>query len=258
MQARPILLPRPTAGRGSRAGSFGVAVALHLLGLALVLSLHAPPVARPGAAGWTLSLEQDDPGGGGGGAGGESVQMIQLPPPPRPPAPETAPELATAVDVLDQPVELPALSDTLTRREVAPLEVQGRGTIAARDLALGRGPGTGGGSGTGSGTGSGSGSGSGTGPGRGSGAGGDGVRPPAPLTILIPPAATPAVRGKAATVRLQVDSVGVVRDADVVVSSGDRGYDEKLRRIAMGWRFRPARDAANRPVPYPFEISLRF
>ena len=49
-----------------------------------------------------------------------------------------------------------------------------------------------------------------------------------------------------------------VRDADVVVSSGDRGYDEKLRRIAMGWRFRPARDAANRPVAYPFEVSLRF
>lgn len=114
------------------------------------------------------------------------------------------------------------------------------------------------GSGTGGGTGTGSGAGSAAGAGQGSGAAGDGIRPPAPLTILIPPAATSSVRGRNATVRLQVDSVGVVRDADVVVSSGDHGYDEKLRRIALGWRFRPARDAANRPIPYPFEVSLRF
>ena len=52
-------------------------------------------------------------------------------------------------------------------------------------------------------------------------------------------------------VLLQVDSAGRVRSADVVVSSGDRSYDEQLRRIALGWRFRPARDAANRPVPLP-------
>jgi protein TonB len=134
-----------------------------------------------------------------------------------------------------------------------------RDTFRIGGLASGgEGAGAGPGSGTGSGGGSGSGTGTGTGSGRGAGRGGDGVRPPAPLTILIPPAATPSVRGKNATVRLQVDSAGVVRDANVVVSSGDRGYDEKLRRIAMGWRFRPARDAANRPVPYPFEVSLRF
>jgi len=75
---------------------------------------------------------------------------------------------------------------------------------------------------------------------------------------MIPPAATAAVRGKAATMLLQVDTVGAVWDADVVVSSGDRDYDEALRRIAMGWRFRPARDTADRPVPYPFEVSIAF
>jgi len=52
--------------------------------------------------------------------------------------------------------------------------------------------------------------------------------------------------------------MGAVRVADVVVSGGDRDYDEALRRIALGWRFRPARDAADRPVPYPFEVSLTF
>ena len=120
----------------------------------------------------------------------------------------------------------------------------------------GAGAGTGGGLGTGVGTGSGAGVGSGSG--AGSGPGGDGVRPPAPLTILIPPTATAGVRGKTATVLLQVDTVGAVRDANVVVSSGDRDYDEALRRIAMRWRFRPARDAADRPVPYPFEVSIAF
>ena len=74
----------------------------------------------------------------------------------------------------------------------------------------------------------------------------------------MPPTATAGVRGKAATVRLQVDSLGIVHDADVVVSSGDKGYDQKLRSVAMGWKVRPARDAANRPIPYPFEVSLRF
>ena len=120
----------------------------------------------------------------------------------------------------------------------------------------GAGAGTGGGLGTGVGTGSGAGVGSGSG--AGSGPGGYGVRPPAPLTILIPPTATAGVRGKTATVLLQVDTVGAVRDANVVVSSGDRDYDEALRRIAMRWRFRPARDAADRPVPYPFEVSIAF
>src|SRR5690606_35847901 len=111
------------------------------------------------------------------------------------------------------------------------------------------------GSGGGTGAGSGSGTGGGAGPG---GGGGDGIRPPAPLTILVPPTATASVRGGSAKVRLQVDSTGVVRDADVIVSSGDRRYDEQLRRVALGWRFRPARDAFNRPIAYPFEVSVSF
>lgn len=245
-------LPQAPADPRTRAISAAAAVLLHVGLIALVLSMKSPPVARPGPPGWALSLGAPDEGGGGGG---ESVHLMQLPepaletpalPPVVPTTEPLVPEIAIPEPTIDPSVL--ALAPPPDSFPSAPGGGSGGGA----------GSGAGAGSGTGSGTGSGSGVGSGTGAGRGPGSGGDGVRPPAPLTILIPPAATPSVRGKHATVRLQVDSVGVVRDADVVVSSGDRGYDEKLRRIALGWRFRPARNAANRPIAYPFEVSLRF
>ena len=248
--ARSLILPRPSAGPGSRAGSFALAALLYGLAIAGIMALRVAPEARPGAPGWALALEEGDAGGGGGG--GERVHMVQLPAPAAdvPPVPTVVPP----PEPLIPEVQLPDLVDPTTLA-LAPMP----DSFPVPGLSgAGSGTGVGPGSGSGSGGGSGSGTGTGTGSGSGRGRGGDGVRPPAPLTILIPPAATRAVRGKNATVRLQVDSVGVVRDADVVVSSGDRGYDEKLRRIAMGWRFRPARDAANRPVAYPFEVSLRF
>jgi TonB family protein len=250
-RARSLILPRPSHDRRERAGSLGFAALLHVLAAVLILSLKSLPEARPGAPGWALSLQEGDAGGGGGG--GERIQMIQLPEPPTE-VPALPPVVPTTELVIPD-IDIPDLVDPTRIALAAPPDsFPTPGGAASGGGGTGAGPG----SGSGSGGGSGSGTGLGTGPGRGSGRGGDGVRPPAPLTILIPPAATPSVRGKAATVRLQVDTIGVVRDADVVVSSGDRGYDEKLRRIAMGWRFRPARDAANRPVAYPFEVSLRF
>jgi TonB family protein len=172
------------------------------------------------------------------------------------PEPEATLEAPVSVEVPEVEVEIPEL--TLD----APVPDQ-LVTIAPPELAPPSGVGQGGappaGNGGGTGGGTGAGSGPGTGSGRGpGGGGGDGVRPPAPLTILVPPAATAAVRGGSAKVRLQVDSAGVVRGAEVLVSSGDRRYDEQLRRVALGWRFRPARDAANRPVPYPFDVSVTF
>jgi protein TonB len=248
-RARSLILPRPSNGRRERAGSIGIAVVLHVLAALMILSLKSPPEARPGAPGWAFALDEGEAGGGGGG---ERTHLLQL---PEPPADVPAlPLLVPTTEPLVPEVVLPDLVDPTMLALMAPPDSFPVPSGAGGGSGAGAGPG----SGTGSGGGSGSGVGPGTGSGRGAGRGGDGVRPPAPLTILIPPAATAAVRGKGATVRLQVDSGGVVRDADVVVSSGDRGYDEKLRRIAMGWRFRPARDAANRPVPYPFEVSLRF
>lgn len=245
-------LPRAPADPRARAASVGIAVLVHALLIVLVMSIESPPAARPGPPGWALSLTQPDEGGGGGG--GAPMTMLRLP--PAPPTDLAAPEIVPTPDPVVPDVEIPDLAVDPSALVLAVPPDSLPTTIGASPSG-GAGGGAGGGSGPGSGPGSGGGTGVGTGPGVGGGSGGDGIRPPAPLTI-IPPAATASVRGKQATVRLQVDSVGVVRDADVVVSSGDRGYDEKLRRTAMGWRFRPARDAANRPIPYPFEVSFRF
>ncbi|NJD10136.1 MAG: energy transducer TonB, partial [Gemmatimonadetes bacterium] len=96
--------------------------------------------------------------------------------------------------------------------------------------------------------------GSGIGPGTGRGR----LLAPSPNTILIPPQAPSAVKGRTVLVRLAVDSAGIVREVELVPSTGDRKYDEKLRKTAFGWRFRPARDAANRPVAAPFEFEYTF
>ncbi len=202
-----------------------------------------------------------DEGGGGGGEptlvalslgslGPESVDPLSAALAPLPPPPEVeevpVPEIALALEtaVPDPPLAPP------------PPAPAPRGGIAPAPPGGGT-PGIGRGAGGGAGPGSGRGIGPGSGPGTGAGPG-DGIRPPAPLTILMPPVVTDAVRGGSAKVLLQVDSAGRVSAADVVVSSGDRRYDEALRRVALGWRFRPARDPANRPVPYPFEVSVTF
>lgn len=245
-RAVSLTLPRPRDESGTRVGSAGASAIFHGLIVVLLLAVPVPSEPRPGVTGWTLDADARLGGGGGSGAGGE-VHLLQL---PVPPAAEAVPDLP------DLPALVAPTVPDLVPRIVSPPMI----AFESADPCFGAcdSPNTGAGAGGGLGMGVGTGSGAGVGAGAGSGPGGDGVRPPAPLTILIPPAATAGVRGKAATVLLQVDTVGAVRDANVVVSSGDRDYDEALRRIAIGWRFRPARDAANRPVPYPFEVSLAF
>ena len=247
-------LPQPPADPRARAVSFGVAVLLHALVILLVVSFKSPPEARPGPPGWALSLTQPDEAGGGGG--GATVTM-QLPAPPAEtsvPTPEVPTPQVVVPDVSVPEITIPQTTIAL----LPPPDSLPKAGGAAPVAGAGAGSGGRSGSGTGTGGGSGSGNGAGTGSGRGVGSGGDGVRPPMPLSVIIPPAATSSVRGKNASVRLQVDSAGVVRGADVIVSSGDHGYDEKLRKLALGWRFRPARDAGNRPIAYPFEVSFRF
>jgi TonB family protein len=84
------------------------------------------------------------------------------------------------------------------------------------------------------------------------------VRAPVPLSVLLPPTATAKARGGRATLVLHVDRLGKVKDAEVTVSSGDSNYDRLLRETALDWQFRPARDLANIPVEYLFEISFQF
>ncbi len=251
-------LPAPKNDRRSRIGSAGVATLIHLGVVALFLVIRAPIVQRAGPDGWAFGSEPGDASdAGSGGAGGDL--MIQLPPPP---AGDASPDLPAIPDLVAPVVpdletivvpdlEVPPPNDFIQRPVM-----DCNGPCRGIGLADGAGGGTGGGSGPGTGPGVGPATGSGSG--SGSGGGGTAIRPPAPLTILVPPKATSAVRGKAATVLLQVDSLGAVRDAAVVLSSGDKGYDQQLRRVALGWKFRPARDPANRPIAYPFQVSLKF
>jgi hypothetical protein len=49
-----------------------------------------------------------------------------------------------------------------------------------------------------------------------------------------------------------------VKDAEIIPSTGDRKYDSSLKRVALGWKFRPARDPANRPVAVLFDVTFTF
>lgn len=228
--------------------------AMHATVLAILLQ-GGPAPQRAGAPTWLFAELTED----GGGGGGESpvVRLAWGSPAPRStpeeltvpseiPVPELQlPEIAQVADV-ELSLETLATDRPAVVAPPAPSEPASAGGAGAS--APGKGRGVGGGTGAGLG--------SGAGPGAGTPA--QGIRPPAPLTILMPPVATDAVRGGTAKVRLQVDSTGAVSAVDVLVSSGDRGYDKQLRLVASGWRFLPARDAANRPVAYPFEVSVTF
>ena len=234
-----------------------VSTGIHALALAVLLQGGASP-QRTGAPTWLFAELTENAAGGGEPAvvrlaWGSPVSR-STPAEPTSPTPVHVPELQ-----LPEIAQVPPTDFSLEALEIERLVVAappllpgpvftGAGGASAR--------GQGGGAGGGTGRGTGAGLGSGTGPG--SGTPGEGIRPPAPLTILMPPAAIDAVRGGTAKVRLQVDSTGVVRAVDILLSSGDLGYDEQLRTVASGWRFRPARDAANRPVPYPFDVSVTF
>jgi len=59
-------------------------------------------------------------------------------------------------------------------------------------------------------------------------------------------------------VRLAVDSIGAVKDAEIIPSTGDRKYDTALKRVALGWKFRAARGPDNRPVAVLFDVTFTF
>ena len=214
-------------------------------------------------------------GGGGGGFGGERVTYVDIAPPaaaapevtltvpeatpPEPevepePQPETPPPPAPAPPVPAPPAPAPAAGSQPGAG--APSAGQGGGAGAGQGAGQGEGvgPGTGPGSGGGSGGGTGGGIGSGVGPGTGAGRG----TAPVPEFVLIPPSNAPrSVRGDSLMVKLDVDASGKVRDVEFR-STGDRGYDQKLRRTALEWRFRPARDTSNRPIPAAYVFALYF
>ncbi|HEX5725159.1 MAG TPA: energy transducer TonB, partial [Longimicrobiaceae bacterium] len=105
-------------------------------------------------------------------------------------------------------------------------------------------------------TGGGDGGGVGSGEGPGTGRGEGGTSMPRAELLLIPPDAPRALRGRTVEVTLTIDPAGRVREAEITRSSGDRRYDESLRRRSLEWKFYPARDAGNRPVEVKHRLEF--
>jgi periplasmic protein TonB len=210
------------------------------------------------------------PAGGGGGGGGELVEYIEIAPVPTDEVetlvleePEPEPEVAAEELPPEIPEVLPPLPPPLAIGPPAapPVpEVGSGGTGIGAGEGEGAGPGSGPGEGGGTGGGTGGGIGSGVGPGTGGGGGGEGsIRPPVPLSVILPPTPAPAsVRGRSVELRLSVDARGAVRSVQIVNPTGDRGYDQRLQRVAMDWRFQPARDQNNQPVAAQYPIVFSF
>jgi TonB family protein len=198
--------------------------------------------------------------GGGGGGGREDVISI-LVSKPEPPPTEAQLVVPTEVEPVPEVEEKPpepevelAIIDSVPKPATPANPPGGTGTGEGTGTGAGTGQGVGPGSGGGTGGGSGGGVGSGVGPGTGSGK----ILGPSPEVLLVPPTPPGNVRGKRVVVRLAVDSAGVVNDAEIIPSTGNRKYDETLKRTALGWRFRAARDPSNRPVGVLFDVTFTF
>ena len=262
---RPLPLSNLLASAPHRSEDLGrstaIAFLLHALVIAGLVWLSMRTNAfTPGDQGVGTGIGAGIAGGGGGGGAAEDVTYIQLPPAPAsaPAAPDVA-QVQMPVPALEIAPVVPPPLDMMTPPTVtvaaAPLpSTGGTGTGEGAGQGAGTGPGQGPGSGGGSGGGEGGGIGSGVGPGIGRGR----VLGPSPTVILMPPVATRGVRGKTVVVRLDVDSTGVVRQVELAPPTGDRSYDNALRRVALGWKFKPARDSDNKAVPAAFEVTFTF
>ena len=206
---------------------------------------------------------------GGGGGGAERIEYIDISPEaaaeveefvvPEPEIPEPEPEVPEpALPALETPAPAPSPAPPAA---AAPQPTPGAGSGAGEGTGTGTGtgPGDGPGAGGGSGGGTGGGIGSGEGTGTGGGGGGDGtIRPPVPMSVILPPTPPASVRGRTVELRLAIDARGAVTRADIVTPTGDRNFDNRLRRTALDWRFQPARDPQNRPVAAQVPISFSF
>ncbi len=184
-----------------------------------------------------------------------TVPEVAPPVEPEPePEPETPPPPTPAPPAPAPPTAAPAAGSQPNPGAASAGQGGGTGAGTGAGQGEGVGPGTGPGSGGGSGGGTGGGIGSGVGPGTGAGR----MVAPVPEFVLIPPSNPPrGVRGDSLVVRLNIDVAGKVRDVQFR-STGDRGYDQKLRRTAMEWRFRPARDPSSKPIAVAYDVTLQF
>ena len=173
--------------RGERrawALTLGASAVLHALGLALLVRIEPSP-PRAGATGWVFTVLAEEAGGGGGPAPIQlALRSLGSEADPDLPAPPASPEIEEPdIPTVDLALEAPVSPEPVPVAPPAPAPPPGG---VRREGA----PAVGGGTGGGAGAGSGPGTGAGVGPGSGGGGAGDGIRPPAPLTILVPPTAT--------------------------------------------------------------------
>ena len=243
---------------GGRAmGAMAASVLVHLLIVAgLFWGLREGGVLFADAPAGPGLFPDEAPGGGGGGGGGEQVTYYDIPAPPAP-APTPVPVEEEEVLVPPEPVPPPPPVETPKQPDAVPtpqpqpvVPTPGQGNAGSGNgSGTGEGTGTGTGTGSGSGSGSGSGDGSGTGSGQGPGRGGSGsISPPTWDFLIIPPQRPRGMASRDIEIRVRVDERGAVKEVQLNPATGNRGYDEALRRMARDWRFNPARDENNRPV----------
>lgn len=224
---------------------------------------------QPAGTGPALNFPEGGGGGGGGNGGEEVVSYVEVAAPaPQPvePVVETVPEEDVLIPPEPTPVPEPPRQEapkTETPQVQPPVAQPGPASPGAQagtggGVGPGQGPGEGSGVGPGTGSGTGGGNGSGTGSGNGDGNGGGGrIRPPSTDVLLIPPDRPNGVASQEITIRLTVDVRGRVRDARLTATTGNRGFDERVRRWALSLVFRPAVDiSTNRPVEATTEIKV--
>ena len=203
-------------------------------------------------------------GGGGGGGGGEQVSYYEVPPPPPPPPTPVPPdptELVPPVPPPPPPVVTPPVETPRPAPPAPAPPAPTPGPAAGPGGGQGEGPGDGGGSGSGRGGGRGPGNGRGEGPGDGGTSGTNGgssrISPPVTDLLLIPPNRPRGMASRDVVLRLTVNERGDVTEVEVLTPTGNRGYDEQLKRTARDWKFNPARDlATNRAVAAKTDVTL--
>jgi outer membrane biosynthesis protein TonB len=205
--------------------SLVASVGFHLLMLILFRTEIFLPVIETSAAGPDAG---DTRAAAGGGM--EAIAMqIQQPPPAPQPEPVVVPPVPTPTPTIT-PIPDPPV-DTV-RPVTPPSQTTGTGTGQTQQQA-GGGTGSAAGPGTATGTGRGGGGDSETGAGR--------IIAPSPRGLILPPSDRPrSVRGKSITVYVFVNERGtVVSDSTRLdPSSGDGGFDRRLKQQASEWRFR--------------------
>jgi outer membrane biosynthesis protein TonB len=209
-----------------------VSVILHVLLVLLFRQSLVIPNVPQSAAG---PDNQDDRAAAGGGVEIVALRMIQPPP---------APEEAIIPIPVPVPTEIPQPQPERPPSPPASPTPIGEAPSAGEGRGQAQGPGTETGTGAGSG-----------------GTGEEGtsrVTAPTPRGLILPPSDRPArVRGNTVTVYVFVSDRGTVMSDStrIAPSSGDRGFDNLLRRQAADWVFNPAR-RDGRPVAEWFQYVI--